>query len=471
MRKTFFLIPLALYAAACASSSAPRRVEQSSSLPPALGAGQRPAPHEELVKDLDPVQFRSELEAAYTHILTRSDVKLTPTDAPVVDIEAAASIPIPQHRTIDSAVRLFSVDMKESIQTSLIRSARYKELIDKALEEQKLPKGLAYLPVIESAYMPTLTSRVGAHGIWQFMPDTAREYGLRVDWWVDERADPERSTRAAAAYLKDLYGMFDDWSLALAAYNCGPGRVKRTLQENGATTFWELLEASALPKETRGYVPTFYATLLIASDPATYGFELGDTEAIDAKRVELRGPVSLSYVAETIGVDEDVLRDLNPALRRGVVPPGRASVRVPSRAAETLAARADSLRHEDAYMKFCSFRMRKGDTVTRLARAIGTKPETILAMNHLDANDRVGAGDSLYLPVRERELGELLAHSDRSGYFHTVQKGDTLFSIAKKNGLSVAELRELNDLSRDAKLKKGQKLRVAAPRTATAGGM
>ncbi|HEU4887848.1 MAG TPA: transglycosylase SLT domain-containing protein, partial [Thermoanaerobaculia bacterium] len=409
---------------------------------------------------------------AYTHILSRASTDTKPSaDVAVVDVEAAASIPIPEHRTIDSAVRLFSVDMKNSIQTSLTRSARYRKLIDKALAEQKLPKGLAYLPVIESAYMPTLTSRAGAHGIWQFMPDTAREYGLRVDWWMDERADPELSTRAAATYLRDLYRMFDDWSLALAAYNCGPGRVRRTLSQSGATSFWEMLEAGTLPKETRGYVPTFYATLLIASDPEAYGFRLAEVVEHDEKSVDVRGPVSLEYIAEAIGVDEEQLKELNPALRRGVVPPGRASVRVPSRQAETLLARADTLRDDDAYMKFCSFRLRKGDTVRRLARALGTKPETILAMNNLDENDRLGTGQSIYLPVRARELGALLAHSDNEEIFYAVRKGDTLFSIAKKNGLTVAELRELNDLPKKATLKKGQKLRVSAPRTLTAGGM
>lgn len=457
MRKTFFLITLALYAAACASSSAP----------PAAA----PMPPKVAVDDLDPAAFRQELESAYNQVLARSDVKVAPPDMPVVDIEAAASIPIPQHRTIDSALRLFTVNMKDSIQTSLIRSGRYRELIDKALAERDLPKGLAYLPVIESAYVPTLTSRAGAHGIWQFMPETAREYGLRVDWWVDERADPERSTRAAAEYLADLHRMFDDWSLALAAYNCGPGRVRRTLKETGATTFWELLEMSALPKETRGYVPTFYATLLIASDPATYGFELGEPESFDEKRVEVRGPVSLAYIAEAIGVDAERLRALNPALRRGVVPPGRATVRVPSSAAATLATRADSLRDEDAYMTFCSYKLRSGDSIKRIARAVGANPETILAMNNLDENDRVGAGDSIYLPVRARELGALLAHSAKSSYFHTVRKGDTLYSIAKANGLSVAELRELNELGKNATLKLGQRLRVSAPRSATAGGM
>lgn len=462
MRKTFFLMTLALYAVACASSTVP-----PASSPPSPA----PIPPSSKVRDLDPAGFRAQLEEAYNHVLARAESKTAPADAPVVDIDAAASIPIPQHRTIDSAVRLFSVDMKESIQASLIRSGRYKALIDRALEEEKLPRGLAYLPVIESAYLPTLTSRAGAFGIWQFMPETAREYGLRVDWWVDERADPERSTRAAAEYLKDLHRMFGDWSLALAAYNCGPNRVRRKLAEHGATTFWELLEAAALPRETRGYVPTFYATLLIASDPATYGFQLGETVEHDYRQVAVRGPVSLTYIAEAIGVGEELLRELNPALRRGVVPPGRAMVSVPAEAAETLAARADSLPEEDAYMKFCSFRLRKGDTVARLARAIGTKPETILAMNNLDANDRVGAGDTLYLPVRAREIGALLAHSDRSGYFHTVKKGDTLYSIARANGLTVAELRELNDLGRSATLRKGQKLRVGSARTATAGGM
>ena len=191
----------------------------------------------------------------------------------------------------------------------------------------------------------------------------------------------------------------------------------------------------------------------------------------DEKRVEVRGPVSLTYIAEAIGVDEDVLKAMNPALRRGVVPPGRASVRVPSKKAETLLARADKLREDDAYMKFCSFQLRKGDTVQRLARALGTKPETLLAMNNLDATDRVRAGQSIYLPVRARELGPLLAHHDNEEIFYAVRKGDTLFSIAKKNGLTVAELRELNDLPKKSTLKKGQKLRVSAPRTMTAGGM
>jgi len=458
MRNTLFVTVLALYSVACATSTPP---PSPSPIP------QSPTP---TAHALDIDQFRHDLEEAYTKILAHSD-KPAP-ETPVVDIEAAASIPIPQHRTIDSALRLFTVDMKDSIQQSLLRSGRYRELIDKALADQKLPKGLAYLPVIESAYMTTLTSSAGAHGIWQFMPETAREYGLRVDWWVDERADPDRSTRAAAAYLRDLYRMFDDWALALAAYNCGPNRVRRSLDDNGVTTFWELLDLSALPKETRGYVPTFFATLLIASDPDTYGFALGKPEPRpDDKRVEVHGPVSLAYVAEVTGIDQDVLRAMNPALRRGIIPPGRASVRVPAGVAETLTARADTLREDDAYVKVCTYTLKSGDSVKRLARAIGSKPETLLAMNGLGSANEVGRGDTLYLPVRGRELGALLANSNNRQFYYAVKKGDTLYSIAKRHGLTVAELRELNDLSKKASIHVGQKLRVASPRTMTAGGM
>ena len=471
MRKPILLALLALYPLACAT------VQQApSAAVPAGGGLKSAAPHARQVasaspkvKSIDAEAFRKELDDAYSQILSRGNKP--GAGIPVVDVEAAASIPIPQHRTIDSAVRLFSVDMKDSIQASLLRSARYKALIDKALADQNLPKGLAYLPVIESAYIPGLTSRSGAHGIWQFMPETAREYGLRVDWWVDERADPERSTRAAAAYLKDLYRMFGDWSLTLAAYNCGPGRVRRTLDESGDSTFWQMLDDGVLPKETRGYVPTFYAALLIASDPATYGFELGAPRMPDEKRIDVRGPLSLAYLAEVGGIDEDTLRDLNPALRRGVVPPGRASVNVPTRAAETLAARADTLRQEDAYVKVCSFTLRHGDNLTRLARIVGTTPETLAAMNDLDSPASVGTGDTIYLPVRGRELGTLLAHYADEDFFYAVRKGDTLYSVARKHGLTAAELRELNDLRSNAKLKPGQKLRVAAPRTMTAGGM
>ena len=416
----------------------------------------------------DAAHLRAELEQAFDEIVAREG---KPVAAPQVDVEAAAAIPIPEHRTINGAVNLFTTRMRDDIQTSLIRSARYKGMIEAALAEYRLPNGLAYLPVIESAYMPALTSRAGAHGIWQFMPETAREYGLRVDWWVDERADPEKSAHAAAAYLNDLYREFNDWSLVLAAYNAGPGRVRRAMTSTGATTFWELLEWGAVPKETRGYVPTFYATLLIATDPDTYGFRLGTPEEIDEKQIVVEGPLSLAFLAEVSGVDRDLLREMNPALRRALLPPGRTAVRLPARAAQIVAPRAATLKREDANVAVCTFTLRERDTLKRLARAIGTSTDTIMAMNSLESAHAVGEGDSIYLPVRARELGTLLAHYNDAGAYYKVRKGDTFYSIARKHGLSVEDLRELNDLTSRAKLQPGQRLRVAPPRAVTAGGM
>jgi len=446
MKTRSVLLLLAICATACATTAPPPKPIPT----------QHPA-----LRTQDSTDLRIALEDAYAQIVAH---ETTPVNAPSVDVEAAASMPIPDHRTVRGALSLFTREMRPSIQESLIRSAKYKPLIDKALDAEKLPRGLAYLPVIESAYLPTLTSRAGAHGIWQFMPETAREYGLRVDWWVDERADPERSTRAAVKFLKDLHRQFDDWPLALAAYNAGPNRVRRALAAQGATTFWELLEESAVPRETRGYVPTFFATLMIASDPASYGFQLGLPDASGPlPAVEVEGPVSLRYVADVAGVDETTLRDLNPALRRAVAPPGKWALRVPANAAEIIAARATTLRNDDANIAVCTYTLRPSDTIKRIARAIGTDADTIAAMN-----GRIRPGATIYLPVRARELGALLAHSET---YYAVRKGDTLFSIAKRHHLTVAELRDLNDLSKSHKLHAGERLRVTVPRAVAAGGM
>lgn len=409
-------------------------------------------------------RFFQDLRESRDSIVSREHVTAADT-ALLADIEAVASIPIPQHHSIDSAVRLFTTELHDDVQTYFDRSARYRPSIDKILAEYRLPKALGYLPVIESGYAPTMTSRAGAHGIWQFMTETGREYGLRIDWWIDERADPDRAARAAAAYLSDLYRQFGDWSLALAAYNCGSTRVRRALANEGVTTFWELYDEGALPKETRGYVPTFYATLLIAADPAAYGFHLPPPAAEDTPTVDIEGPVSLKYIASIAEVEEARLRELNPALKRGVVPPGHVPVRLPQSAVAAVAPRAATLKTDDPDIAICAFKLRSGDSIKRIARAIGTAPDTIAEMN---GTRSFGEGDIVLLPVRGRELGALLAAGDA---FYAVRKGDTLYSIAKRHGLTVSELREINGFDRAHKIRTGQRLRVVPPRAVTAGGM
>jgi len=445
--------------AACATAPAQsRRTVPATTPPPASSA------------DLDREELRKSLEEAYAQIVARTEGSAPVT---VIDADALISMPLPDHTTIQGAIQYFSTSLRESIQASLDRSQEYRTEIEQALAAERLPKGLAYLPVIESAYLPALTSRAGARGVWQLMPDTAREYGLRVDWWVDDRVNPSKSARAAAAFLRDLYREFDDWPLALAAYNAGPGRIRRALNETGASTFWELLERKAIPKETRGYVPTFYATLMIVSDPPAYGFLLPAQrgEMVELEPVEVTGPVSAEFLAEVAGVEADVMRTLNPEFRNGIIPPGKVEVRLPKAQAASLRSRADTIHLEDPIVEITSFTLRRGDTLSKLARAIGVPAREIMLMNSA-VRDRFRPGDSLYLPVSKLELSDRLsgagATADR---FHRVEPGDTLYSIARRNGITVESLLDLNDLPEKHVLRPGQRLRVKAGTALTSGGM
>ncbi len=407
------------------------------------------------------IRYRKDLEDAYERILARTGGTAQPT---LADADAALSIDIPDHRTINGALDYFSTDLHDSIQASLYRAARYRKMIDRVLDQEHLPRGLAYLPVIESAYMPTLTSRAGARGIWQLMPDTARELGLRVDWWVDERCDPEQSTRAAAVYLRRLYDSFGDWPLVLAAYNAGPGRIQRALDQTGSSTFWQLLDQAAIPKETRGYVPTFFATLLIVSDPSARGFELID-DAPDLRRpVTVEGPVTLGYVASVAGSDPRDLEEMNPALRHGIVPPGKQTIFVPPSAVPAVAQQASTLHNDDPNLPVATFTLRRHDSLASLARRLKVSPQEIVAMNGGSA----APGQSIYLPVTQRRLSELLS-GPPAETLYTVTSGDTLYSIARRHGLKVEELMDLNQLGGSTTIHPGDRLRVTTGQTLTAG--
>ena len=199
-----------------------------------------------------------------------------------------------------------------------------------------LPTELAYLPLIESGYRPLAISRAGAVGPWQFIPETGKKYGLRIDSMVDERRDPIKSTEAAAQYLKDLHEMFGDWELSLAAYNGGENRVARILAAKGAQNFWSMRDRGYLPNETSQYVPRFLAAVSIAKAPQEYGFvEPEENLPYHFEVVNVDRQVSLSTAAGLCGVSASELADLNPALRRGITPSGYA-LRVPAGAAEPL---------------------------------------------------------------------------------------------------------------------------------------
>ena len=391
---------------------------------------------------------------------------------PVLDTAALESMAVPSHGSIERALQYFKSDLHDKIQLSLYRSSEYNSMIDQILAEYGLPSALAYLPVIESAYVPTVTSRAGARGIWQFVPLTAKEYGLRVDWWVDERADPEESTRAAASYLRDLHDAFGDWPLALAAYNAGPGRVRRAMERSGEKSFWQLLDRGLLPKETRGYVSTFFATLLIAGDPESHGFTLNPPLENEVAAVLVEGPLSLDYVASVIETDPAILRGWNPSLHHGVAPPGVQSIRVPNRHADSIRARASELRFEDPLVPAALYTVNRGDSISSLAKRLRLDRSSIRAMNGL-SGDTVKVGTSIYLPITQIELSRRLTESPgrTSQGYYIVAPGDTLSSIARAHGLTIEEIFDLNRLRPDSVIHPGDRIRVSLQAGVAAGAM
>ena len=239
------------------------------------------------------------------------------------------------HPRVDDFVAQFQTNLRRFFTGALSRSGRYVPRMETILEKEGVPAELAYLPLIESGFREHAVSRAGAVGPWQLIPGTGRRYGLRIDRYVDERRDPVKSTQAAARYLRDLHDMFGDWHLSLAAYNTGEGNISRILEKGSAGDFWEMSDRGFLHHETEDYVPEFLAALHIAETPEAYGFEAPDREPVHYDLVKVNRSLQLDTVARLSGASPGEIKELNPALHRGVVPPQGYAVRLPKGTKET----------------------------------------------------------------------------------------------------------------------------------------
>lgn len=390
----------------------------------------------------------------------------------------AHDIPIPAHDRVLAYVQLFTGRLRDWIQTSLQRGSRYLPMIQNVFRAEGLPLDLAYVPVIESAFKPNALSRAQAKGVWQFMKDTALENGLRHDWYIDERADPEKSTLAAAKYLRTLHRMFGDWHLALASYNGGPGRVQRALKRANLSDFWDLSESTRfLPRETREYVPMILAAIVIAKNPSQYGFDIQPEAPIAYERVTVPGATDLRRLAEWIGTPVDELQSLNPELRRWTTPVRAKTyeIKVPVGLAVTVEQRLASAPPSE----FSTVRwhtVRRGDTLNSLARKFKVSRAELAAANQLRQNAALRSGMDLVIPrspapmVSARNLrrtepvaaeGDVaVAASDTTRSTYTVRSGDTLYGIARRFGLSVDALKSLNNLNAN-RIVPGDRLNIA----------
>lgn len=492
----------ALYASACvhpappAVATVPAPAHEPASTPPGPVTQQAAVIPE--AKPAAPSVSYDSIHIDSTVIVRRAmdvfgDAPAVPVAAPADATAAGPSWDIEVHSyestsRVERYVRLFSTTAKDRIAVRLERGTKYEPMIRAKMKAGGLPEDMYYLALIESGFDPNAYSRAAAVGMWQFMSSTGRDMGLRVDWWVDERRDPFKSTDAAVRFIKGLRDQFGSLYLAAAAYNGGPGRIARGLTRyaddlegtSGDDLFFALAEKDYLRNETREYVPQLIAAALIAKEPAKYGMTLTPQPPVMYDSVRVGPSTALAAIAKASGATTDALRDLNPQILRGVTPPKDSFfVRVPSgRADSTMAALAEM--PKSARVGLLMAESKKGESMASIAKKNGVTARQLALYNPKVKQLKSGnlaPGQLLYVPtmlaasaavaVPDPDI-ERYGSSSKSATMHVVKSGETLSGIAKKYGTTSDALMRANGLKR-ALIFPGQSLVVkgSAPKRAS----
>jgi membrane-bound lytic murein transglycosylase D len=392
-----------------------------------------------------------------------SDVTFAPDPNLVAKAQAdlattRSDLPLMVNEYVASFINFFAYTQKghNTLLHSFQRSGRYRAMIQRVMGEEGVPQDLIYLAVAESGFQPQAVDRKsGAGGMWQFMPHG--DYGLSRNLYVDERFDPEKSTRAYARYIKFLYNQLGDWYLAMAAYNWGAGNVQRAVQKTGYADFWELYKRHNLPGETQNYVPEILAAIIIANNPKQYGFDdvtldppvLTDTATVNYS-------VDLRLVSDLVGAPADELEALNPSLLRMVTPPEAPfDLHLPAGTA-TLFEQRIALIPEARRGSWRYHSVEAGDTLASVAREYRVQPAELAAANQLKESDSLEGVEALVIPVPPAA-----APSTRM-VLYTARRGDTLVTIADRFGVSLAQLRRWNSVT-GTRVEPGRRLHIAEP--------
>lgn len=382
------------------------------------------------------------------------------------------SIAPKRNREVERWMEYFMNDGHKVFQKWLDRKPQFDPVFEEALARHQLPPELAYASMIESGYSPHAYSWAHAVGLWQFVRSTGKRYGLRSDWWVDERRDPVRATDAAAQYLKELYTEFQDWELALAAYNVGEGRVRKQIARQHTRDFWSL----QLPRETKNHIPKFYAAMILGSDPEAHGFSRGHGNTAATDRVTVSGCVDFDVLADCAGTDAQTLAELNPALVRRCTPPDTEGweIRVPAGSGEQTQVALDKLPPSER-IRWAHHTVRRGETLSKIASGYRTTVDTIVQANHLTSRHRLRVGQELLIPQGHAggaglpklalESDSPRASSSSRTAVHTVRRGDTLSTIAQRYGTSTGQIRRMNKVGRH--IYPGQRLTVPDRRSSS----
>lgn len=335
-------------------------------------------------------------------------------------------------KAVDKNLSLFSERLKERFSIYLERSGRYLELMKDILKAKSIPEDIVFLPIIESGFNPNAYSVARAVGTWQFMSATAKRYGLKIDWWKDERKDPVKSTEAAASYLSDLHDMFGSWSLAMAAYNAGEGKILRALKRSKSDNYWALQNTTHIRRETKDYVPKFIAASLIASNPAGYGFEnLSYHAPLQYDEVILEKPLDIDIAARCAETTTDIIKEFNPELRRWSTPPNvnAYALRIPVGKKEVFMENLTATPEESRF-SIETYIVKKGDTIKNIAGKIKVPINVILELNG-NGIMSVKAGEKINLPPKNKFV------LDRDDKARTKRVSSRKFKKNKKVGKKI----------------------------------
>ena len=392
--------------------------------------------------------------------LADENIKELADKLPKVKDPTEYDFPIEWNSIVKEKVVYFITDLREPFQKWMNNSGMYMDMIQEVFKEEGLPLDLAYLPLIESGFNPNAYSWAHAVGVWQFISGTGKRFGLRVDWWIDERRDPIKSTYAAAKYLKYLYERFENWPLVLASYNCGEGRVGRQIKNQNVDSYWLL----NLPKETRNYVPLYMAAVIVAKQPELFGFEQNPLPKLQFDTVTVGYSTDLRLVATTLGIPIDSLKALNPELLRWATPPDikNYKLKIPFGSKDMFLAEFNQIPVEKRRADFVEHKVSKGETLSHIAIKYRTSTEAIALTNNIKNKHRLRIGQKLMIPISAgaKKIAKTNYQSG-TGDYYTVKKGDNLGSIAYSNNLALRQLCSLNDLNPNSTIYPGQKLLIS----------
>ena len=362
----------------------------------------------------------------------------------------------------------------------LERAVYYLPMILEIFEAQQIPPELAFIPLIESNFRVDAVSPAGAVGLWQFVSGTARCYGLKIDKWVDERRDPEKSTRAAAAYLTALYGMLGDWDLALAGYYMGEYKVHQAIGKHRTRDISALAATRAFGNGAKQYVSRIKAAMFLARNHQDYGISFAHLSTMRYETVQVKKGVSLKTLAQQLGITYRELSQLNPELKQGKTPPGSGSyaLKVPqgigsiviahleadlaSESSQTSQEQTASTRKAQSTDDNQIYTVRRGDNLSKIARKYGVDAKVLQKINHIRDVRSLQVGQKLILPAAGKTYAGL---QGAEVITHTIQRGETLSIIAKRYGVDIAALKSYNKIKNERKLQIGQTLNVPLPPT------